>query len=157
MAFELVYLVPVVIIIIVFILNYIITRQANGVNYLQDIPFKLPPWLFGVVWSILYILITIAWIVALVQIKDQQQRMMISFWFIFNLALNVLWSQVVFVERNPTLGVAIVLGLILSVVILIYYTPVVSRWLLVPYLLWLLFALSLNLFLVQSPRNRIYS
>lgn len=105
-----------------------------------------PAWLFGPVWTVLYAMMAVAVWLVWRQGGGKQNRAALV-WFIWQLALNALWSWVFFAWQ---LGLAsfINIGLLwLSIVITLWLFRPVSRlaaWLLLPYLLWVSFAAFLN-------------
>ncbi len=123
--------------------------SANAGGFYLELarPAWAPPsWLFGPVWTILYILMgTAAWLVwRKVGWRSTNPALKL---FMVQLALNALWTWLFFVWR---LG-ALALGEILILWILILRTILEFRkvspaaaWLLVPYLLWVGFATALT-------------
>ncbi len=105
-----------------------------------------PSWLFGPVWIILYILMGVAayfvW-----QNKDIPLAKLALFFYGLQLLLNALWPIIFFGFKNP--GLAFIEIIILSIFIII---TTVLFWkinthagiLLLPYILWTLFATFLN-------------
>ena len=74
------------------------------------------------------------------------------YYFGLQLLLNGSWSLVFFGLKNPTIALVVIFALILTIVFTIRGFRVVSRpaaWLMVPYLLWVLFATALNFSIVQ--------
>jgi len=118
---------------------------APGAWYaaLEKTPFNPPNWIFGPVWSVLYILIGIAgW--RIWRIAPAGGAMKI--WWL-QLALNFLWSPVFFAAH--LLGVALVIILALLATLIWFITTAASTdriaaWLFVPYALWVAFATLLN-------------
>jgi benzodiazapine receptor len=110
---------------------------------LEKPSFNPPNWLFGPVWSILYVMIGIAgWRVW----KAQDGGNALVVWFV-QLALNFLWSPIFFAAQNPGLALVVVVGMWLSIVAFIIVARHVDRiaaWLFVPYLAWVSFATMLN-------------
>lgn len=109
--------------------------------------FNPPNWLFGPVWTLLYILMGIAlffvWRLGL----DTRGVKTAVILFLVQLALNVLWSYVFF--GGHRLGGALVVIVVLWAFILLTmlrFFPLyrAAGWLLVPYLLWVSFASVLN-------------
>ncbi|MEM1085613.1 MAG: TspO/MBR family protein [Verrucomicrobiota bacterium] len=102
-----------------------------------------PPWIFGPVWTALYLMIAVAaW---LVWRKDGWKRPM-ALYFI-QLALNAAWTPIFFGAHQ--LGWALFEIMLLWVAILLTalaFCPVhrVAALLLVPYLCWVSFATFLN-------------
>jgi len=67
--------------------------------------------------------------------------------FFIHLIVNSLWSLVFFGLRNPLLGLFTILALLILIVVLMmkfYKIEKVASWLLMPYLLWVIFASFLN-------------
>jgi benzodiazapine receptor len=110
-----------------------------------------PNWLFGPVWSVLYLLMAIS--VWLVWKKEGFQAAFIPLSiFLLQLILNAAWSWLFFGLHE--LGIAfieiMVLWLSILVCIIMFWRMVpISGILLVPYLLWVTFASILNYTLWQ--------
>jgi benzodiazapine receptor len=105
-----------------------------------------PPWVFGPVWSILYLLMAAAaWLV-------WRQRIHQDVWpavalFTAQLILNGLWSFIFFGLRRP--GAALVEIIILLVTIAVTTIRFaqfssLAFWLMAPYAAWVLYASYLN-------------
>ena len=124
------------------------SRSVNSAWYetLQKPALQPPDWLFGPVWTLLYVLIGAA-LYLLIAAKTDRQKGRAYTYFGIQLALNTLWSIVFFGLRQPGLA-AIVIGLLLVFIALtIYESYRVNRtaaYLFVPYLLWVCFASYLN-------------
>jgi tryptophan-rich sensory protein len=105
-----------------------------------------PGWLFGPVWTALYILMAVAaWLVTL-HGEYRRRRLPLSF-FCLQLAANSMWSWLFFGLHGPGYALAdiLVLWVILSVTMgLFYKTRRVAGLLLLPYWLWVSFATVLN-------------
>jgi translocator protein len=112
-----------------------------------DKPWFTPPaWLFGPVWTILYILMAVAaWRVWLAP-ADAARRSALR-WFFAQLALNALWSPAFFGLQAPLLGLLVIVALLAALTVTILRFFAVDRpagWLLVPYLAWVGYATLLN-------------
>jgi tryptophan-rich sensory protein len=107
--------------------------------------FNPPNWLFGPVWTFLYILIGISlYLVWNSKAKNKKCAVMI---FSIQLALNALWSILFFGLQNITLAFFEILILWTSIVytmFLFYKIDKLSMYLLIPYILWVSFATILN-------------
>ena len=106
-----------------------------------------PNWLFGPVWTTLYILIGIAlFLVWKEGINRKDVKLAISV-FVVQLVLNVLWS-VIFFGYNSLLGGLIVIIIlwiaILANIIFFYRVSKSAGLLLVPYIVWVSIASYLN-------------
>lgn len=108
-------------------------------------PALQPPGLvFAIVWTILYTLIAIS--LSLVAVRDDTPKQ--TLWLhAANGVLNVLWSYTFFTLHNPG-GALFLLFVLIAVGILLYSnvrkTTAPAAYLLIPYLVWLAFALYLN-------------
>jgi len=105
--------------------------------------FQPPNWLFGPVWTTLYVLIAVAgWRTFE---RDSSGPAMKIWWA--QLVLNFAWSPIFFSLHSP--GAALVVILLMLVTIILF---VVNRWsrdtvtaiLFLPYLAWVSFATLLN-------------
>lgn len=123
---------------------------SPGVWYADlDKPAWTPPdWLFGPVWSLLYLLIAVAgWLVW----RSKGLGFALFLWFL-QLGLNAGWSYFMFGENR--IDRAMIDLSLLALVIILF---MVSAWrlsrlavlLFVPYLAWVLFAGALNWSLLQ--------
>lgn len=110
-------------------------------------PSYAPPgWLFGVVWPVLYVLMATALDrIRRVPPRAQRQGAILCFWV--QLVLNTLWP-LFFFRLEWRLAALILLIVLLAAVLCTTWQfarlDCVSAWLLVPYILWLLYALALN-------------
>lgn len=115
--------------------------------------FNPPSWIFGPVWTILYLLMGLS--AYLVWKKESffrknkvNQSLLI---FLVQLIFNALWS-VVFFGLNDIVGaMAVIVALwflILATIIQFYKMSKTAAYLLVPYFLWVTFASILNLAIV---------
>ncbi len=105
-----------------------------------------PGWVFGPVWSALYLMMaTAAWRVSL-HTENPERRSALT-WFFVQLGLNALWSCLFFGLRRPGLAFAEILVLWSTLVIILIKFARLDRlaavlWL--PYLAWVTFASVLN-------------
>ena len=103
-----------------------------------------PDWVFGPVWTTLYLFMTIAiWSAWHKNIKNVD---LIYLYFI-HLFFNTTWSIIFFVFHNILLALINLVVLILFIVLLIYKYKDISRisfYLMIPYFLWCCYALILN-------------
>ncbi len=110
-----------------------------------------PDWLFGPVWTTIYVLSAIAGVRAWRR-GDPTERRFFAGALALNLVLNVLWSVIFFTLKRPDLALLEVVPLWLSIALLMLlvrrYSPLSSA-LLLPYLLWVGFAAYLNWTIVR--------
>jgi len=106
-----------------------------------------PSWLFGPVWTVLFLMMGVALYIVWKQGVGEKRRLAIKVFFI-QLGLNVLWSALFFGLRNFWLAYAEILVLWALIFMTINKFNKVSKLaggLLVPYLMWVTFASFLNL------------
>ena len=113
-----------------------------------------PAWVFGPVWTILFVLMGIALFLVWQNYSDilQNIRMKsVGRWaiilFFVQLFLNVCWSVVFFGMQNPGGALVVIIALWLAILATIVTFRKLSRpaaWLLIPYILWVTFATYLN-------------
>jgi tryptophan-rich sensory protein len=99
-----------------------------------------PGYVFPIVWTILYILIALAFATALITGET-----MIIVLFTINLVLNISWCYAFFYIKNPNLALIQILFVLLTAcaIIIITHNKMI-RFLLIPYIAWLSFATILN-------------
>lgn len=105
--------------------------------------FNPPAWLFGPVWTMLYILIAIAgWRVW----QCDRSGWPMTLWWV-QLALNFLWTPVFFAAHQIGLALVVILlmlAAILAFIVTAWRLDRVAAWLFVPYAAWVAFASLLN-------------
>lgn len=110
-------------------------------------PFSPPNWLFGPVWTTLYILMGIALAIVWEEKNKKKQRKKGLILFAIQLVLNVLWSIVFFTFQSPIGACVLVVALWIFIFLSIRaFLPISKRaaYLLLPYLAWVSFAAILN-------------
>lgn len=105
-----------------------------------------PDWVFGPVWTVLYLLMGYA-----ASLIGGVEKIPVIFWL--QLALNLIWSPVFFKYKNPKLAFKVILALWVSIVLTIvefYRLNPFAAKLLLPYLAWVTYATYLNYFVVNT-------
>ena len=105
--------------------------------------FNPPGWIFGPVWTILYILIGIAGWRAWFRANDNRLK---TFWIV-QMVLNFIWSPAFFGAENLGLALIIIVPMWLAIagfLLRALQTDRPSAWLFTPYLVWVSFATLLN-------------
>lgn len=109
--------------------------------------FQPPSWVFGPVWTLLYTLMGVAaWRVSRAPAPPRIVRTALVV-YALQLVLNGAWTPVFFGAQAPRAGLVILLLLVAAVVATLVTFRRADRlagWLLVPYLLWVVFAAVLN-------------
>ena len=105
--------------------------------------FNPPNWIFGPVWSVLYVMIAISgwrlW-------ENHHMSGAMAVWWIA-LSFNFLWSPVFFGMQMPGLALVVILillSLIVTFMVLAREKDRTAAWLFVPYAAWVSFATLLN-------------
>ena len=110
-------------------------------------PFLSPPdWIFTPVWTILYLMILISFIL-FVKGHYVGNKILPLFLFFIQMILNLAWPIAFFYFENILLGVYILVALCLFLLLTImsfYKYSKSASYLLVPYFCWCCFALYLN-------------
>ncbi len=111
-----------------------------------------PNWLFGPAWTVIFILIAAAGVVAWESAESPAARFRLVMLFLINGLLNLLWSPLFFKMKRPDWALYELLLFWLSILVLIVALSQISSfaaWLLTPYLAWVTFAGWLNWRVVQ--------
>jgi tryptophan-rich sensory protein len=114
-------------------------------------PFFNPPnWLFAPAWTILYITMGVAlWRIWRLNASVDRTRALRM--FAVQLALNAAWTPAFFGAHSLSGGLAVILFMALAIIVTIqYFHPLdkMAAWLMAPYLAWVAFATTLNVFLL---------
>ena len=122
------------------------SNTSNDVWYqaLIKSPLNPPGYVFGIVWPILYLLMSISAFRTFNEIKKL---------FLIQLLFNALWSWLFFAFQMPLvalLNIWLLIYLNIKINIKMFYIDKLSGLLFIPYVLWLFFASYLNLFIVLS-------
>ena len=140
-----------------FILFFIITYSASFIGGMATISFKEPwyseliksnynppDWIFAPVWTTLYLMMTLAiWFFW----HSKNRDMNTIYIYFIHIVFNTTWSIVFFGLHQILFAFIVLLILIFLIVILIIRfkrVNLVSYYLMIPYLLWTLYALFLN-------------
>ena len=121
------------------------TLTAPGEWYkdLQKPLFNPPNWIFGPVWTVLYLIIAyVGWRVW----QHEGCPSLMRLWVV-QMGLNFFWSPVFFAAQKPALGLIIILCLMLTIVLFFraaWRPDRLSALLFLPYFAWVGFASALN-------------
>ena len=120
------------------------SNTADDVWYqaLIKSPLNPPGYVFGIVWPILYLLMSISAFRTFNETKNL---------FLIQLLFNALWSWLFFAFQMPLvalLNIWLLIYLNIKINLKMFYIDKLSGLLFIPYILWLFFASYLNLFIV---------
>jgi translocator protein len=106
-----------------------------------------PNWAFPVVWNVLFLLMAVSLWLLWDRSAPSKPRSIAIGLFLGQLALNAAWSPVFFALHLTQAALLIIIALAVLLAATICHALAVNRaaaWLLVPYLLWILYASTLN-------------
>jgi len=146
-----------------FIISIVIPFIAGGIGSLATFPnvstwyatlekpfFSPPNWIFGPVWTLLYVLMGVSlYLLWTSTRKGDKTKAFMAFGI--QIALNTLWSVFFFGLHAPVGGLITIVILLISIALTIRYFWHFSKmasYLLLPYLLWVSFATILNIAIV---------
>ncbi len=114
-----------------------------------------PAWLFGPVWSFLYILITISFGKVFWMAWQKKISFAIALPFILNLVFNFSFTYLQFELKNNVLAAVDVLLVLITLIWAMIVIYPYARWISyiqIPYLLWVTFATVLQLTITYLNR-----
>lgn len=109
--------------------------------------FTPPGWLFGPVWTLLYLMMGISLYKLRTTNGEPVAKLLANIFFYLQLFLNLLWSIFFFGLKNPLLAFIEIGLLVITVIFTIIASYRISKpagLLLLPYLAWISFATFLN-------------
>ncbi len=123
------------------------TNVATWYAILVHPPLSPPNWLFGPVWTVLYVLMAIAaWLVWRQHEPWRRSRSALTLWSL-QLAVNSAWTPVFFGLHQIAAGLAVMVAMLAAIAWTITRFWPLNRLagaLLLPYLAWVSFATYLN-------------
>ena len=123
----------------------------NAYNWYSTLtkPSWAPPsWLFGPVWTVLYVLIAISFGKVFIMTAQKRIGLMVALPFVLNIIFNIAFTPLQFGLRNNVLAavdILLVLGTLIWAIIAIYPHARWIAYMQIPYLLWVSFATVLQL------------
>ena len=116
-------------------------------NNLNKAPWTPPGWVFGVAWTIIMICFSIY----LAYLFNNQFSQKITVLFIIQVILNISWNYIFFNQHQIIIGFTVLL--LLTLLIFYFFFAFqdlgVKRYLLLPYMIWLCLAATLNLYVLM--------
>ena len=121
--------------------------QTEWYTNLNQAPWTPPGWVFGVAWTTIMICFSI-YLGKLLLVDNNKKNIMI---FLFQFILNVSWNFFFF--NQHLVGFSLFTILLLTSVLFIYFFKLSKKvsnykYLLLPYIIWLCIATSLNLYVL---------
>ncbi len=119
------------------------TMPDEWYRSLQKPSFNPPDWIFGPVWTVIYVLIALAgwrtW-------ERDRAGIAMNAWFV-QLVLNFIWSPIFFLQHSISGALAVIIGILAMIVIFTassWRTDRIAALLFIPYGAWVAFATALN-------------
>ena len=109
-------------------------------------PIVPPGWVFGAVWTTLYVMMGIA-LAMILNARGAKGRGKALTLFVAQLLLNLGWSPLFFGAHEVTIAFWLILAILaLTIATTFAFAPIrkAAAWLLLPYMVWLSFASILN-------------
>ncbi|AFS47029.1 TspO/MBR family protein [alpha proteobacterium HIMB5] len=145
-----------------FILFLIVTFSASFIGGIVSIYYKdpwyslltkpsfnPPDWIFAPVWTTLYLMMTFSiWIFW----HSKRKEIQTVYIYFIHIVVNTTWTIVFFLLHNLVLAAVILALLIIMIIVMICRfksVNLISVYLMIPYLLWCLYALILNVSLIN--------
>lgn len=129
--------------------GYLMGEGPTGEWYrsLAQAPWTPPGWVFGAAWTSIMILFSIY----VNKIYQRTSRKGL-FWVIYTvqLVLNVSWNPLFFMYHKTGLSLFVIVSLLLLLILMaMHFSFTVRRytWLIMPYIIWLFIATSLNAYI----------
>lgn len=117
-----------------------------------------PSWLFGPVWTVLYIIIFISFGFVFYKMFTKEISWLVALPFALNLVFNFLFTPIQFTLRNnwlASIDILLVVGTLIWGLVAIWVAAPELRWIVyvnIPYLGWGLFATCLQLTITYLNR-----
>ena len=121
--------------------------SMEAFSALNQPPLSPPSWLFGVVWSILYILMGIASYLIYNSGAEKEIKTKALTIYGIQLLVNFFWSLIFFNWQQYFIAfIWLILLIVLIILTIMRFYPINrnAAYLMIPYLLWCLFAAYLN-------------
>jgi len=143
--------------IITWILFFLCTVAASSITMVWSVgvdswykslinPYSPAPWIFGPVWTTLYILIATSAYRVMYASQSEYKAMAMALWSL-QMVLNALWTPIFFGAHNILIALIFIVFLWITVFAYLYrswFIDKISSIILWPYLAWLSFATFLN-------------
>jgi translocator protein len=124
---------------------YTISNEGSWYKSLEQPYFDPPSWFFGRIWIGLFVLMGVASYLVWKQTSPWYSRTMTWYWT--QMAVSTIWALVFFGMHSPLLGSIVIIPLWFLMAICVFAFSLRSRIasaLLVPYFLWVSFAVTFN-------------
>lgn len=122
------------------------TTQSAWYENLEKPAWQPPGWVFGPVWTVLYVLLAVSAALAWRDVRGPRRRLILGL-YAANLVLNLGWTLIFFRAHAPWAALGEIVALLASIVALIVLVRRHNRAAaaaLAPYAVWVTFAAALT-------------
>lgn len=131
-------------------------RPDEWYRQLQKPGWTPPDIVFPIAWGVLYLLMAIAaWRIYMAEDSPFRTASLVVYGL--QLVANAAWSWLFFGRKQVAaalMDIALLLSLITLAIVLFANVSIVAAWLMVPYWLWVLLALTLNTSVLRLNRSQ---
>lgn len=126
--------------------------DKNWYNFLKKPSITPPSYVFGIVWPILYTLMGLSFYKIWVNKECYPYCSALTF-FIIQIVFNLNWSRIFFLNKDIISALHTIIYMIIFTILTIYKFYKIdkkSAYLLMPYLIWITFALYINSYIYKN-------
>ena len=134
---------------------FTVTGVESWYQTIQKPSWNPPNWIFGPVWTSLYLMMGIALFLVWKEDTSSELKKIAIGLFTIQLVLNFFWSFIFFSQQQPGWALVEIVVLWIFILLTIFAFAQVNKtaaWLLVPYISWVSFATILNYTIWQLNR-----
>jgi len=126
---------------------FTVTGVESWYQTIQKPSWNPPNWIFGPVWTTLYVMMGIALFLVWKEDTSEELKKIALALFAVQLTLNFFWSFIFFNQQQPGWALVEIIAMWFFILLTIFAFAQVNKtaaWLLVPYISWVSFAAILN-------------
>lgn len=134
---------------------FTISGVESWYQTIQKPSWNPPNWIFGPVWTTLYVMMGIALFLVWKEDTSEELKKIAIALFAVQLTLNFFWSFIFFNQQQPGWALVEIIAMWFFILLTIFAFAQVNKtaaWLLVPYISWVSFASILNYTIWQLNR-----
>lgn len=127
--------------------SFLINSNMRAIDILKKPNFYPPKEVFIIVWTILYILMSISLYITSEEASSKKKKTELYYIYLLQLIVNSLWTVIFFEFQKILIAFVWIIVLILLVILMIsrfFKINKFAAYLQIPYVIWLFIALYLN-------------